>query len=295
MATQEIDDNVFFLQGRNNGAYPFSNSLLILGENSNVLIDAGIGKREIRKISKKYDIDTVLISHCHEDHILCLKYILENTKVYIHVLDKEGVERIGYLQRIYGLGDSKYNDLFNSFMLSLGYKEIKVRNVLKGGEIFDLGDVKVKVIHTPGHSAGHCCFLIEPYNIIFLADIDLTSLGPWYGSIDGNIVDFKNSIKKILGYDIKIAISSHKGIFKTNIKNNIKKYLDKFKERDRKILNQLKEKQTIDDLTKKALIYGKFPEPEEFYIIAERLMIEKHLKNLLQNKKIKRENGYYYV
>lgn len=294
MSIKEIDNNIFFIQGRHNGSYPFSNSLLILGENSSVLIDAGIGSRETRKLRKKFDIDKILISHCHEDHILCLKY-LRNSEIYIHELDKEGVESLGYLQKIYGLTDPQYDDLFNSFMISLGYKELEINHPLKGEEEFDLGDAKIEVIHTPGHSAGHCCFLIHPYNIIFLADIDLTSLGPWYGSVDGNIADFKNSIKKVLKYDIDIAISSHKGVFKSDIKHKIKKYLDKFTERDRKIIEQLKEKQTIDDLTKKALIYGKFPEPKEMYIIAERLMIEKHLKYLLENKKIKKEKEFYYI
>jgi glyoxylase-like metal-dependent hydrolase (beta-lactamase superfamily II) len=35
----------------------------------------------------------------------------------------------------------------------------QVINTLKGGEIFDLGEITVKIIHCPGHSPGSLCLL----------------------------------------------------------------------------------------------------------------------------------------
>ncbi|MHA1268417.1 MAG: MBL fold metallo-hydrolase [Candidatus Helarchaeota archaeon] len=290
---KELIDGVYFIEGQKQGKYPYANSLLILGKDKNCIIDTGIGSKLMRKLKRKFKIDIVLLSHNHEDHTCGLKYLKES-KIYIHELDRKGVESIRYLQGIYGLDDPKYNALFDSFMISIGYKECKINEVLRDGQIFDLGNIKIEVIHTPGHSAGHCCFLIHP-NLMFLADIDLTSFGPWYGSRDGNISDFIASIKKIMNYKIEIAISSHKGIFYNNITDKLQQYLNKFYEREQIILENLKQRQTLEELAKNLLIYGNIPEPEEMFFIAEKLMIEKHLERLIRNKKIKKENGFYFI
>ena len=290
---QEIADGIFYIEGQLKARYPFSNSILIKGESENILIDTGIGSK-LRKLRKQFTIDKILLSHAYEDHISGNKFF-KKSKIGIHKLDKEGVESIKYLQKIYGLEDPSFDELFYSFMLSIGYKERKVDFTFQDKEIFDLGDIKIEIIHTPGHSAGHCCFYIHPYHIMFLSDIDLTSFGPWYGSVDGNISDFIQSIKKVMNYKIDIAISSHKGVFQNNINNKLRDFLKKFEDRDTLILENLKEKKSLNDLIKKALIYGKIPDPKEMFLIAEELMVKKHLYRLLENKIIKEKNGMYFV
>ncbi|MHA1432095.1 MAG: MBL fold metallo-hydrolase [Candidatus Freyarchaeota archaeon] len=74
-----------------------------------------------------------------------------------------------------------------------------------------LGDTKLQVLHTPGHSRGHCCFLLPEEKIVFLSDIDLTSFGPWYGALDSNVDDFIDSIEKLKRMSFEIAVTSHKG------------------------------------------------------------------------------------
>jgi glyoxylase-like metal-dependent hydrolase (beta-lactamase superfamily II) len=262
----------------------------VTGEKENVLIDTGIGSRNLRKLRKQFSVDKILLSHCHEDHTCGLRF-LKNSKIFIHELDKEGVESIKYLQKIYGLEDPNFNEVFEAFMLSMGYRETKVDETFKNKKIFALGNIQIEVIHTPGHSAGHCCFLIKPQNVIFLADIDLTSLGPWYGSTDGNITDFIESIEKLMHYKFNAAVTSHKGVYYKNIKQKLSNYLDIIYKRDKIILENLSKKQTIDELTKKALIYGKIPEPEEFYLVAEKLMVKKHLERLKKEGKIEEKDG----
>lgn len=292
---EEISDNVYFIEGNLKGKYPFANSLLVKGEKENVLIDTGAGSRNLRKLRKQYSIDRILLSHCHEDHTCGLKYF-KNSKILIHELDKEGVESIKYLQKIYGLEDPNFNEVFEAFMLSMGYREMKVDDIFQNSRIFDLGNIQIEVIHTPGHSAGHCCFLIHPHNVIFLADIDLTSLGPWYGSIDGNIPDFITSIQKLMKSQFSAAISSHKGVYYKTIKKKLKNYLEIIYKRDKIILENLsKHQQTLNELTQKALIYGKIPEPKEFYLVAEKLMVKKHLERLKKEGKIQEKKGKYFI
>ena len=58
-------ENIYFIEGDRKGDYPYSHSLLI----GNLLIDTGISGRRLRKVQKQFQINTVVLSHWHEDHI----------------------------------------------------------------------------------------------------------------------------------------------------------------------------------------------------------------------------------
>ena len=67
-----------------------------------------------------------------------------------------------------------------------------VNQLIEDKDLIKIGDqYSLKVIHTPGHTKGHCCFYEQNSKIAFLADIDLSSLGPWYGGLDSNVMDLE--------------------------------------------------------------------------------------------------------
>jgi hydroxyacylglutathione hydrolase len=92
-----------------------------------------------------YQIDKILITHYHQDHLgghmmgqsiegsaEMLKRV--KAKVYVNKHEAEGTKRVA------GLSDS---DL------------VKV----DAGDVFKVGDIDVKFLHTPGHTPGSQCFL----------------------------------------------------------------------------------------------------------------------------------------
>jgi hydroxyacylglutathione hydrolase len=92
-----------------------------------------------------YEIDKILITHYHQDHLgghmmgqsiegsaEMLKRV--RAKVYVNKHEAEGTKRVA------GLSDS---DL------------VKV----DAGDVFKVGDIDVKFLHTPGHTPGSQCFL----------------------------------------------------------------------------------------------------------------------------------------
>lgn len=96
---------------------------------------------------EEYEIDKVLITHYHQDHLggsLMGQNIQGaadllgriKAKVYVNKHEAEGVKKVS------GLSDS---DL------------VKV----EAGDIFKLGEMEIKFIHTPGHTPGSQCFLVD--------------------------------------------------------------------------------------------------------------------------------------
>ena len=68
--------------------------------------------------------------------------------------------------------------------------------------------------------------------------------------------------------------------------NRINRYLEVFDERDRKLINILKEPKSIDELVETSPFYGKKPFAKPMLDYFEKMMIEKHLKNLMKREKV---------
>lgn len=284
-------ENIYYIEGERRGGYPYSNSMLI----GDYLIDTGISPGRIRKLKRKFEINSVINSHWHEDHILGNR-VLKEAKFLCHSEDKHIIEDIDKIFPYYGLQVADFPE-FQELLEGFKIKNTKIDRVIENDEIIEINDLRLKVIHTPGHTAGHCCFFEEKSKIGFLADIDLTNFGPFYGGLDSSVMDFEESIEKLEKLKMETAVSGHKGLFqgKKRILEELIKYKSKIYEYDERILSYLSEKNPInpDDLVKKNIIYRKYGLWEVFEITAEKIMIEKHFKKFLKNHIIeKKDNGY---
>lgn len=261
MEVSKLDKNIYLVEGENRGRYPFSNCILI---KDSCLLDSGAGKN-----LQGFKVETIVNSHWHEDHIAknCIA-----DEVFAHELDAEGVENFEEFKKRYGLGE-----LVKIFV---NFEFCKVHEVFQDGDVLEFKS-RIDVIHTPGHSAGHCCFLIND-KIFYLADIDLSSFGPWYGCLDCDVDDFINSIKKvkkIIGEGVEIAVPGHGDVIRGNeeILRRLDGYLQTFFNREERI----KELVSLgEDPVGKGIIYRKLPEPKGVYGHFERIMIEKHMQRL---------------
>ena len=162
------------------------------------------------------------------------------------------------------------------------------------GYTFELGSRKLEVIHTPGHSIGHCSFFEPDKKILFSGDIDLTSFGPWYGCIDSDIGDFVKSINKLKDLKPNVVVTSHhRGLIKDDIKDWFDRYLRKIHERERKLLDFLATEKTFDKIVNRTIIYENSKLPKEFFLPFEIIMIEKHLEKLIGKNLVKKEKERY--
>ena len=164
-----------------------------LGVNTYALIDEKTKKAalidvggDIEKIveplkAEGITVEFILNTHGHFDHIFGEKKAQElyNLPVYIHKNDKPLLEHL------------------KEQIMMWGMPEVQPPNVdkeLEDGDIIELGELKIKVLHTPGHTPGGVGYLCE--NTLFSGD----SL--FYHSIGrtdlplGNYKDLVNSVKK---------------------------------------------------------------------------------------------------
>ena len=93
-------------------------------------------------------LKAILNTHAHADHIGAVDFLREKTgaKFYLHEADAPM------------LLDARKN--LSAFMgMPIVTKPADV--LLKGGEILDICHMKFPVLHTPGHSPGGICYLME--------------------------------------------------------------------------------------------------------------------------------------
>ena len=291
----DIHDDIYFIQGKNRARYPYSNSLLL----DNYLIDTGISGKFIRKFKRTYKIEHVLLSHWHEDHISGNKF-LPNAQFHCHILDKPIIENINKMIPYYKIEHESVGQELEKMFNLLGMKDTLIDSTYDDNEIIQIGDtIKLKVLHTPGHTAGHLSFIELSSRIGFLGDIDLTN-HPYYGNIDANLIDFEKSIQRLLEIDFDIVVTGHRDpiLGKKLIKGLLNKYHNIILEREESILAEFSEQDNPiypSDLKNKNLIYKKYSLFKDFEIIAEELMIEKHFNKLESMNKIIFEGKGYII
>lgn len=153
------------------------------GSSCAVLVDPGADYERIsaQLVGKGLTPRAVLLTHAHFDHCnAAIDFQSKGCRIYLHQADDILVHTDMNMAR--GMGTQ-----FRSFTPDVLFND--------GQEIDECG-LKFKCLHTPGHTAGSSCFLID--NIIFSGDT-LFSLG--IGRTDmptGSYRAIENSIKNKL-------------------------------------------------------------------------------------------------
>ncbi len=142
-------------------------------------------KRKIEPIKDK--VKYILLTHRHFDHLLGVygvKQMCKNAKVAIHALDADGLR-------------SKEKSLSTSFGVELPHEQTELEPdiLLSDGDEITLGELTLRVMHTPGHSAGSIMYIVD--DVIFSGD---TIFDGSIGRCDletGSMREMRMSLRKI--------------------------------------------------------------------------------------------------
>ena len=168
--------------------------------------------------------------------------------------------------------------------------EGRVDEVLKDGDKFQLRDITLQALMTPGHLPDHMCFEILEHNLLFAADLDCTEFGPFYGHPNSSIEDFKKSIENVQSRDYNGIISGHlKEPVITDYRSALDAYSRQFDIRDDLVhLTIADGAKTIDEITMTPIVYPSLTNPVFLYF--EKWMIEHHVKSLIGKGLVDQKN-----
>ena len=121
-------------------------------------------------------VTAVVLTHYHSDHVGSAERIRAETgaTVYVPAADAEGV-RSGKVPLPGGFASSLWRPQMVRYMAHIARNRgVKVNPVAhfrtyEDGEVLD-GASGLRVIHTPGHTAGHCALLAERAGVLFAGD-----------------------------------------------------------------------------------------------------------------------------
>ncbi len=195
----EIEQSIYIIYGQK----PSSHSYLIQGVYKNVLIDTGTRGNfnriveAVTKIGLKVsDIHMVICTHEHYDHIGGIGYFYETA---VLAADRFAATKI------------ELQDEYVIHAAAHGEESIKTRiNVwLENRVLFDFGNYKLKVLHTPGHTSG-CICLYEPFkNLMFTGDTLFADGIISKISRSGSYGDYINSLERLNTYKIRRIFPGH--------------------------------------------------------------------------------------
>lgn len=106
----------------------------------------------------KLSLNYLLNTHCHLDHVFGNKFVFDTFGTYLHIHEKE--KPVLNYAPISGKNWNLPFDNYNDELI-----------LLKEGDIILLGEDKLTVLFTPGHSPGHVVFYCEAQKLIIGGDV----------------------------------------------------------------------------------------------------------------------------
>lgn len=137
-----------------------TNCYVIINEESKkcFIIDSGASAKALADRIRKDELVpvAVLLTHGHFDHAGAAEELAAefDIKIYAHEAEKETLQDSNKnVSWMVGANESYRADVF-----------------LKDEEIINLADFEIKVLHTPGHTEGGCCYYLPEEKVLFSGD-----------------------------------------------------------------------------------------------------------------------------
>jgi glyoxylase-like metal-dependent hydrolase (beta-lactamase superfamily II) len=183
-----------------------SNIWHVRGRDRDLVVDAGLGVAPLREeLPSLFENDPVLvISHAHLDHAGAAHEFADR-RMHGAELTRGPVHATLYsdeLASLLGVESSTMPDLLIDAVPFDGYDPrsycippIEITTELRGGDVLDLGDRRLTVLHLPGHTPGSVCLFDERNGELFSGDVvydDLLLDELHESSIDDYVVSMRS-------------------------------------------------------------------------------------------------------
>jgi len=142
---------------------PFASNCFVVGSETTrkgMIIDPGADPKDILKTVSDLDLSivTIVATHNHIDHVGALRSVKNATKAEYAVHEADAREAMPIV----------FGRMLGLMMGSSLRAPPKPDRLLEGGDVIEIGDLKFKVLHTPGHSPGGISLLSD--GVVFSGD-----------------------------------------------------------------------------------------------------------------------------
>jgi len=178
-----------------------------------VLVDVGAANMFdlLGRFLNPADLEYIILTHCHYDHTFGTEKLAEQTSARIAIHEEDAKL----------LGD---DGMTVSAMFGTRAPRIEPDILFKGEESLDLGDISLRVIHTPGHTPGSICLYGGDVrsNLLFSGDTIFAAGGIGRTDLGGDAQALVNSIKLLTTLDVDILYPGHGDVTNQNVDAQIR-------------------------------------------------------------------------
>jgi glyoxylase-like metal-dependent hydrolase (beta-lactamase superfamily II) len=253
------------------------------------------------------DIERVLLTHYHPDHTGLAGELQQasGASVHVHEADAELVEghrdawdRFDDRQRTvyeeWAVPPPKRDALLEHMAEARALYGVPVEvTPFTDGDRFDLGETELEVVHTPGHSAGHCCLAVHASGTVLTGDAVLPHYTPNVGGADirltGALERYRQSLERFASMAFDRALPGHREPIH-NPSTRAEYILAHHEERARRVLGLLSEDEWMDTWTVSAHLFG---ELEGIHVLHGPGEAHAHLEHLTKMGATEASDGGY--
>ena len=221
MSVEEIVSGVYGLR------ILYVNAFLLADEDGITLIDSGLANRKetfLRALSELRrspdELKHIALTHHHTDHTGNLAALVKasGAEVWVHPLEAPIVRGEVPLP-----WSNPKSTMLKMLLPVVG--RLSIYNSLAPAQVdHEVADGQglpmaggMKAVHTPGHTAGHMCYLVQRHGgVLFVGDAATNILGlrPPLGMSTLDMAQAKDSIRKLAALEFEVACFGHGRVLK---------------------------------------------------------------------------------